>query len=37
MLDMLRGYARDLITQQTALAGPVRQQFEALAAIDFTR
>jgi hypothetical protein len=37
MLDMLRGYSRDLISEQTALAGPVRQQFEALAAIDFTR
>jgi hypothetical protein len=36
-LDMLRGESLDLITQQTALAGPVRQQFEALAAIDFTK
>jgi hypothetical protein len=36
-LDMLRGYSSDLITEQTALAGPIRQQFEALASIDFTK
>jgi hypothetical protein len=36
-LDMLRGESRDLIAEQTALAGPIRQQFEALAAIDFTK
>ncbi len=36
-LERLEGFGRDFITQQTALSGPIREQFEALAAMDFTR
>jgi hypothetical protein len=36
-LEALGCYSHDLIAEQTALAGPIRKQFEALAAIDFTQ
>jgi hypothetical protein len=36
-LDRLQSSGRDEIARQTALSGPVRQQFEALAALDFTK
>jgi hypothetical protein len=33
-MEMQRSFARDLITQQAALSGPIRRQFEALERMD---